>query len=293
MINVLKRLAELDSASPKVEKTTMVKENAIVAECGPLGMSSLQNGRPPASFSINATAADGTEVADMLSQIMSLAGVKPAHEEPAFAGVHPEIELEPAHTAEPEDGFIGMSEPAEPDHGGDLAAGGIGGNMADIIGKIDSLNTPDEPASDSDRVADMADEVESMTDQLKGDEVEEGDEDRMWNNSPDEKVEPHAYGDDQVTPKPQGLKQRQGDNPFAPGVTENLDKVAEQLLRDYQEFVNEAKTDYSAKKARAGKDIGKPGKNFAKIEKKAEKEYGSKKAGERVAGAVLAKLRKG
>lgn len=48
---------------------------------------------------------------------------------------------------------------------------------------------------------------------------------------------------------------------------------------------------YSAKKARAGKDIGKPGKNFAKIENKAAKEYGSKEAGERVAGSVLAKLR--
>lgn len=50
---------------------------------------------------------------------------------------------------------------------------------------------------------------------------------------------------------------------------------------------------YSSKKARAGKDIGKPGKNFAKIAKKAGKKYGSMAAGKRVAGAVLAKLRKG
>lgn len=49
---------------------------------------------------------------------------------------------------------------------------------------------------------------------------------------------------------------------------------------------------YSAKHARAGKDIGKKGKNFSKIEKKAAKEYGSKEAGEKIAGAVLAKLRK-
>jgi hypothetical protein len=47
--------------------------------------------------------------------------------------------------------------------------------------------------------------------------------------------------------------------------------------------------DYSAKKARAGKDIGKPGKNFEKIAKKAEK--GGAKSGEAVAGAVLKKLR--
>jgi hypothetical protein len=53
----------------------------------------------------------------------------------------------------------------------------------------------------------------------------------------------------------------------------------------------EEKAGYSAKKAAAGKDIGKPGKNFAKIEKSAAKKYGSKEAGERVAGAVLNKLR--
>ena len=49
--------------------------------------------------------------------------------------------------------------------------------------------------------------------------------------------------------------------------------------------------DYSAKKARAGKDIGKKGKNFSKIAKSAAKKYGSKEAGERVAGSILNKLR--
>jgi hypothetical protein len=44
---------------------------------------------------------------------------------------------------------------------------------------------------------------------------------------------------------------------------------------------------YSATAARAGKDIGKPGKNFAKIEKSA----GGGEKGQRIAGAVLAKLR--
>lgn len=48
---------------------------------------------------------------------------------------------------------------------------------------------------------------------------------------------------------------------------------------------------YSAKQAKKGKDIGKKGKNFAKIANKAAKKYGSKEAGKRVAGAVLNKLR--
>jgi hypothetical protein len=49
---------------------------------------------------------------------------------------------------------------------------------------------------------------------------------------------------------------------------------------------------YSAKKARAGKDIGKPGKMFKNIAKEAGERYGSQERGEKVAGAVLAKLRK-
>jgi hypothetical protein len=48
---------------------------------------------------------------------------------------------------------------------------------------------------------------------------------------------------------------------------------------------------YSAKDARAGKDIGKPGKAFSKIAKDAGERYGSKERGEKVAGAVLKKLR--
>lgn len=55
--------------------------------------------------------------------------------------------------------------------------------------------------------------------------------------------------------------------------------------------VAEGKLDYSAKKARAGQDIGKPGKQFAKIAKDAAERYGSEEKGKKVAGAVLKKLR--
>jgi hypothetical protein len=52
-----------------------------------------------------------------------------------------------------------------------------------------------------------------------------------------------------------------------------------------------AKRSYSAKQAAKGRDIGKKGKAFSKIAEKAGKKYGSPEAGERVAGAILAKLR--
>ena len=57
------------------------------------------------------------------------------------------------------------------------------------------------------------------------------------------------------------------------------------------ESLDVAEAGYSAKAGRAGKDLGKPGKNFSKIAKGAAERYGSKAAGERVAGAVLNKLR--
>ena len=52
-----------------------------------------------------------------------------------------------------------------------------------------------------------------------------------------------------------------------------------------------ARKTYSAKAAAAGKDLGKPGKQFGSIAAKAGKAYGSAAAGKRVAGAVLNKLR--
>ena len=60
-------------------------------------------------------------------------------------------------------------------------------------------------------------------------------------------------------------------------------------MKEEVEQMDEAS--YSAKAAAAGKDIGKPGKMFSKIAAKASRKYG-KERGAKIAGAVLAKLRK-
>ena len=74
--------------------------------------------------------------------------------------------------------------------------------------------------------------------------------------------------------------------------TKEVDEIIEEMTEeDFAESLEEAKIDYSAKKARAGKDIGKPGKMFGKIAASAAKRYGSEERGKKVAGAVLAKLR--
>lgn len=72
-------------------------------------------------------------------------------------------------------------------------------------------------------------------------------------------------------------------------ITEDAETVAPKSK--LVESMEVAEAGYSAKAARAGKDIGKPGKNFEKIAKSASERYGSKERGEKVAGAVLAKLR--
>jgi hypothetical protein len=56
--------------------------------------------------------------------------------------------------------------------------------------------------------------------------------------------------------------------------------------------VNDGGEDRPIEEARfeKGTDIGKPGKGFEKIAKAGEKQYGSKEAGQKVAGAILKKV---
>lgn len=76
------------------------------------------------------------------------------------------------------------------------------------------------------------------------------------------------------------------------------DHISRHISKDYDSLVKFTRGEVTeelgpaarrkiVKKAHKGEDIGKKGKNFKKIEDKAAKEYGSKKAGERVAGAIL------
>ena len=77
-----------------------------------------------------------------------------------------------------------------------------------------------------------------------------------------------------------------------PDIKVEMTQIANQFGGELVEMVEIDEASYSAKAARAGKDIGKPGKAFAKIAASAAKRYGSKERGKKVAGAVLAKLRK-
>jgi hypothetical protein len=241
MIDVLKRLAELDSVNPQVEKIAMTNEQSLatvsniegesINECGPMGM---DMGRPsmPASFSINASAESGEEVSSMLRDIMNLAGVKSPMGDLDHDGDHDmhdhEIELGAPHPVE-----------VEPAHGGD--------DMADMISMIDKMNGPEEggeevgpeslgPEESDSPVADMADEVRGMADEMsdmKDEGVGAGFD--TATTTPDEKVEPHKYGNDQVTIG------RAKSKPFTGLGNNNLQKesveqVSLQLLKAYEAF---------------------------------------------------------
>lgn len=76
-------------------------------------------------------------------------------------------------------------------------------------------------------------------------------------------------------------------------IDELLESITEEDLAEIDTITEEQiqEASYSAKEAKAGKDIGKPGKMFGKIAAKAGKKYGSEERGRKVAGAILAKLR--
>jgi len=204
MIDVLKRLAELDAANPTVAGASMTNEQTLVtmsnvesdrplnesiAECGEMGMIGSQPQHTPASFSVSASS--GPELSGILKDIMSLAGVKPVSQEPAMMR-HMSPEFSPAHVAEP----------------------------------------------------DMAKSI-SIIDQIEGDEGDEemaaeAQADRIYTNSPEEEIEAHDFGDKQVTPRQnEPTKKNGGGNPYVP-THEGFEQIANRLLQDYREFVNES-----------------------------------------------------
>jgi hypothetical protein len=91
MINLMKRLADLDSTNPNV-----VKESQQVEECGmmPEEMGMMGGmGAPHTPASINMTAGSGEELGNLLKDIMSLAGMS-QHSEPEMGEPAPQT-LEP------------------------------------------------------------------------------------------------------------------------------------------------------------------------------------------------------
>lgn len=256
MIDVLKRLAELDEKNPnvvnpqsqKTKQKQQVKESAPVAECGPMGMmGGMDRPSTPASFSINASAADGQEVSQMLRDIMNLAGVHksdsadsmPMDKEPVTGAddhVPDDKELMRAMLDtmnEPDDGAVIPAAPPMPATNLPPPEMGDGGDMALDVGPEEpmSLDGGDEVPDD---VGDMADHVRDMADELADKDKEDlGLE--SYDNTP---ADP--------TQIPKFDANKMAFNPNAGGANKGLTNqptatLEDQLYNEYKKFVSEAK----------------------------------------------------
>jgi hypothetical protein len=125
---------------------------------------------------------------------------------------------------------------------------------------------------------------DSEQDEFGSDDEGEEDQEEAWGNSPvGTSGEPEYHGLDAAIPDGNDLNKKKmtfpkvagGDNPMLTVKVETKEELRASIREELQRRLDE------------GKDEGKPGKNFAKIAKKAGGEKGNK-----IAGAVRAKLAK-
>jgi hypothetical protein len=249
MIDVLKRLAELDEASPPQPQVQMANDPALTVITEGVMMPAPEGTaapapQVPASFSLNASASTGSEVADMLTQIMNLAGVK-------TVGDKDINQPEKPMAAEPMHGDIKSALQAVDGIEDEEAAMGaeLGGEPPMSLG-MDSGMDGAPGGSDGD-IGDMADQVQDMADQLKGTSKEElGLESlRQFDNSPEEHTRsfnPNDFAN--IINKVRGFDQvpaRGGDNPLPESVEQyqpaeqqgNLLDATAKLYQEYQSFI--------------------------------------------------------
>lgn len=120
MIDVLKRLSELDEKNPNVYTDTQVLNKEPLDECGMMPGSTT-----PAS--INITAGSGVELSHMLQDIMSLAGVHKV--EPAQMAPSKDYDADSMKRL-----IDTMNEPAEEGLLGTMAGAGIGAALGGPLG---------------------------------------------------------------------------------------------------------------------------------------------------------------
>jgi hypothetical protein len=216
MIDVMKRLAELDSKNPTIVKEGQVEECGIMPEMGMMGG---MPERPSMPASINMTAGSGEELSDMLATIMQLAGVKQyGQEEPMPMGDEPAIAL----TAEPEMG------------GGDPTS-----DMRSMIDKLNPMDGDDQsPGQGGDDVSAAHGDIDNDGDHDMDDHNAEKDEQEtdegQYDNSPSDPRKPPPFSANQFANKEN--QPGQGDR-----MDGNMPKATmeQQLLADYKKFISE------------------------------------------------------
>lgn len=268
MIDVLKRLAQLDAKNPSV-----VKESTKVQECGPMGMMDSMPGmhgmmaeKPsvPANFSINASAASGTEVADMMSQILTLAGLNKvgpddlgAEPQGALVTAEPGVSVGPM-AAEPmpsaADSMRSVLDKLNPEPAGD--------DSGEELGPFQhNSDEPEGGDSDSDAGPDTGAEPEFGNDQGEEDSEEADDEEDQeetdegqYDNSPADANSANPFDSEE---------QAHHENQPGAGETANGEKrqsnlptaTFEGLMKAYKQFIGEGDEEKPGKEEDMDEDV--------------------------------------
>ena len=218
MIDVMKRLAELDAQNPNI-----VKESQQVDECGimpEMGMGAVE--RPHSPASINMTAASGPELSGMLRDIMQLAGLQ--------------------HQAEPTSGALDVApQVLEPATGDDAGPQSPADSMRSVL---DKLNPSDDDAGkDDDSVTKAQGDLDDDGDHDMNDhELEKGDEKQdvdEYDNTPGNPNDKPAFDADEFAHQenqPGQGDRMDGDRPKAYA---DMNEAVTDLFAQYKKFVGE------------------------------------------------------
>lgn len=283
--DLMAKMRELDQPATETIQPSI---EAPVEECGemppaPMGME--HKDTPPPSMSINLNAQGLDDIAELM-KIMTKVNPDMINQKDGEEPGLPKLGMEPSITSikpslpplkmlpEPidRDGKEDGEADNDDDEGvlGTMAGAGVGAALGGPLGAAVG-------GAAGNAIGDLGDEPEEKEDEAYGNSLN--------GSEPETKDVSAAIPDGNDLNKPKTMVKhsyRQGDNPMAMDENELRAAIRAELMQRLAE----------AKSNIAERDEGKPGKNFAKIAKSAGKHYGSKEAGERVAGAVRAKLAK-
>ena len=214
MIDVLKRLAELDADNPNI-----VKEGLQVEECGMMpemmpGMGmDIAPEKPSMPASINMSAGSGDELSNMLATIMQLAGQnKPVSAAP------------PLDNAPPAPGVL------EPADGGSPAD-----NMRSVIDKLNPMNGSDDDMSVAQGDVDN-DGDHDMDDHDAQNDKEEVDE---YDNTPSDPNKKNEFDANQFAHQENQPGQGDRMDGTSPKAYANMKEAVTDLFAQYKRFVKE------------------------------------------------------
>ena len=213
----MKRLAELDALNPNI-----VKESQQVDECGMMPEMGMMPPTPSHPASINMTAGSGEELGDLLTTIMSLAGVAKFGADPMADGPQGEPGGLPSMGAP-----TGILEPA---NGSEMGPESPADSMRSVLDKLHP--------EDDDEVSNAQGDVDGDGDHDMNDhDKEKVDE---FDNEPDPKTTGYGSmtptGDDLASKGKEAPKVNGGGNPMQ----KTMEQIKKDLFAEYQSFVSES-----------------------------------------------------